>query len=111
MKRPESFKKLAVSLSRGRLTNTHMNKVIEEKFDEEFWDLPRAMRTMANDGHDTIARTDHIKSFFDSQIKQVAEEIREMKFLEVGVSEEGLKRKQLANQCFERAAKHLESLI
>ena len=93
-----------------------MNKSIEQKFDEKFYKDHRGFVMCKK--HKAYVTKPELLEFFDSQIKQAAEEIRAMKletYKDPVRTEEftrALNYKIIGiNQGLEQAAKHLESLI
>lgn len=88
-----------------------MRKDLEQKFTEEFlsWTDTLGYKHPYDDKDEwhTIPRPKEIKSFFDSQIKQAAQEIRGMKTNLKSSDEfyDGM------NHGLEMAARHLESLL
>ena len=86
-----------------------MNKRIEQKFDSDdvYW------KNIGGFGWDTKPHREDLKSFFDSQIKQAAEEIRGKKYSKIREQEATpfAERYISFNEGLEAAAQHLESLI
>jgi hypothetical protein len=83
-----------------------MNKSIEQKFDE----LKPYMAGQPGTEAERMSFY-YVKSFFDSQIKQAAEEIRGMGFVDSSEAGQFGLHADGYNQAIEEAAEHLESLI